>query len=172
VFRPWRGSKEARRINPNQECLPRFHIHLVEGTVMTVIIGIDPHKASHAAYAIDSNEHELAQLSVRAGQRQLVELLGWARPFGVRTWAIESASGLGYLLAQRLVSAGEDVVDRGPSLLAEGDTARARANDSPTSSPASRRRPDAPVRRTRLPAGRRRWPIVTDLGATPDSAAS
>ena len=29
---------------------------------MTVIIGIDPHKASHAACAIDDNEHELAQL--------------------------------------------------------------------------------------------------------------
>jgi transposase len=111
VFRPWRGSKEARRINPNQECLPRFHIHLVEGTVMTVIIGIDPHKASHAAYAIDSNEHELARLSVRAGQRQLAELLGWAESFAERRWAIESAGGLGYLLAQQLVGAGECVVD-------------------------------------------------------------
>ena len=33
---------------------------------MTVIIGIDPHKVSHAACAIDNNEHELAQLQVRA----------------------------------------------------------------------------------------------------------
>ena len=36
-----------------------------------MIIGIDPHKASHAACAIDENERELAQLSVRAGHRQL-----------------------------------------------------------------------------------------------------
>jgi transposase len=78
---------------------------------MTVIIGIDPHKASHAACAIDNNEHELAQLSVRAGQRQLEQLLGWAQPLGERTWAIESAGGLGYLLAQQLVGAGECVVD-------------------------------------------------------------
>ena len=78
---------------------------------MTVIIGIDPHKASHAACAIDDNEHELAQLSVRAGQRQLEQLLGWAQPFPERTWAIESAGGLGYLLAQQLVAAGECVVD-------------------------------------------------------------
>ncbi len=78
---------------------------------MTVIIGIDPHKASHAACAIDDNEHELAQLSVRAGQRQLEQLLCWARPLGERTWAIESAAGLGYLLAQQLVGAGECVVD-------------------------------------------------------------
>jgi hypothetical protein len=111
VFRPWCGSKEARRIIPNQECPPRFHIHLVKGSVMTVIIGIDPHKALHAACAIDDNEHELAQLSVRAGQRQLEQLLCWARPLGERTWAIESAAGLGYLLAQQLVGAGECVVD-------------------------------------------------------------
>ena len=58
---------------------------------MTVIIGIDPHKASHAAFAIDDNEVELAQLSVRAGQCQLERLLCWARPFRTRTWAIESA---------------------------------------------------------------------------------
>ncbi len=78
---------------------------------MMVMIGIDPHKASHAAFAIDDNEVELAQLSVRAGQCQLERLLGWARPFASRTWAIESAGGLGSLLAQQLVGAGECVVD-------------------------------------------------------------
>jgi len=78
---------------------------------MTVIIGIDPHKLSHAACAIDNNEHELAQLHVRAGQRQLELLLGWAQPFSERRWAIESAAGLGYLLAQQLVGAGECVMD-------------------------------------------------------------
>lgn len=78
---------------------------------MTVMIGIDPHKASHAACAIDDNERELARLQVRAGRRQLEKLLCWARPFGARTWAIESAAGLGYLLGQQLVAAGECVVD-------------------------------------------------------------
>lgn len=33
---------------------------------MEVVIGIDPHKASHYAYAVDNNEKEVAQLSVRA----------------------------------------------------------------------------------------------------------
>jgi transposase len=78
---------------------------------MSVIIGIDPHKASHAACAIDEKELELAQWSVRAGNRQLDRLLRWAQPFPERTWAIESAGGLGYLLAQQLVAAGECVVD-------------------------------------------------------------
>ena len=78
---------------------------------MTVIIGIDPHKASHAACAIDDNERELAQVQVRAGRRQLEEFVAWARPFPHRRWAIESAGGLGYLLAQQLIAAGECVID-------------------------------------------------------------
>jgi transposase len=78
---------------------------------MTVIIGIDPHKASHAAFAIDDKEVELAQLEVRAGAQQLEQLLGWADLFDDRRWAIESAGGLGALLAQQLVAAGECVVD-------------------------------------------------------------
>jgi hypothetical protein len=78
---------------------------------MTVIIGIDPHKASHAACAIDEHERDLAQLHVRAGRRQLEQLVDWAQPFPTRRWAIESAGGLGYLLAQQLLAAGECVVD-------------------------------------------------------------
>jgi hypothetical protein len=42
---------------------------------MTVIIGIDPHKAIHAACAIDDKETELAQLRVRASKRQLRQLM-------------------------------------------------------------------------------------------------
>jgi transposase len=38
-------------------------------------------------------------------------LLGWSAGFGERVWAIESANGLGYLLSQQLVSAGERVLD-------------------------------------------------------------
>ena len=34
-----------------------------------------------------------------------------AEPFDSRTWAIESANGLGYLLSQQLVTAGETVLD-------------------------------------------------------------
>jgi transposase len=78
---------------------------------MSVIIGIDPHKALHAACAIDRTETQLAQLQVRSGVRQVPQLLEWAEPFASRTWAIESAGGLGYLLAQQLVVHGEQVID-------------------------------------------------------------
>jgi transposase len=79
--------------------------------VTAVMIGVDPHKGSHTATALDATEHELARRKVRAGRRQVEQLLAWATPFAARTWAIESANGLGHLLAQQLLAAGEVVLD-------------------------------------------------------------
>ena len=78
---------------------------------MKVLIGVDPHKGSHTAVAIDGEESRLGEVRVRATKRQCDVLLEWAGTFPERRWAIESAGGLGYLLAQQLVAAGEDVVD-------------------------------------------------------------
>jgi len=78
---------------------------------MNVMIGIDPHKASHTAVAIGRDEDQIACVEVRATLRQVDQLLTWAEPFEKRTWAIESVGGLGYLLAQQLVARGEDVLD-------------------------------------------------------------
>jgi transposase len=78
---------------------------------MNVVIGIDPHKASHTAVAIDEAEGEISNVKVRATRRQVDQLVTWAEPFEKRTWAIESAGRLGYLLAQQLVARGEEVVD-------------------------------------------------------------
>jgi transposase len=83
-----------------------------------VLIGVDPHKGSHTAVVVDADEQELGRLTVRADGRQLERMLAFAAPFGERTWAIESAGGLGFLLAQQLVAAGEDVVDVPPTLAA------------------------------------------------------
>jgi transposase len=78
---------------------------------MSVMIGVDPHKQLHQAVAIDGGEVELSRVVVRATRRQVDQLLGWAEPFPDRTWAIECAGGLGYLLAQQLLDAGEVVLD-------------------------------------------------------------
>jgi transposase len=85
---------------------------------MKVLIGVDPHKGSHTAVAIDNDETELAQVKVRATKNQCDQLLRWAGQFDDRRWAIEAAAGLGYLLAQQLVAAGENVVDVPPTLSA------------------------------------------------------
>jgi transposase len=78
---------------------------------MSVLIGVDPHKRSHQVVAIDGQERRLADLSVRAAKDQTQRLLAWAHQFPDRRWAIESAAGLGYLLSQQLVAAGEEVLD-------------------------------------------------------------
>ena len=76
-----------------------------------VLIGIDPHKATHTAVVVDDDERELARIKVRADKAQVAALLEFAERYRPRRWAIESAGGLGFLLAQQLVRAGEDVVD-------------------------------------------------------------
>ena len=78
---------------------------------MHVIIGIDPHKATHTAVAIGDREDEISGLKVRATRDQVAKLLTWSAPFPSRLWAVEGAEGLGFLLAQQLVTAGETVVD-------------------------------------------------------------
>ena len=86
---------------------------------MSVTIGIDPHKSTHTAVAVDRDERTLARLTLPANGGQTDRLLAWAEPFGdERVWAIESAAGLGRLLAQQLVAAGEQVVDVPPTLAA------------------------------------------------------
>ncbi len=60
---------------------------------------------------IDEAEDEISSVKVRATRRQVEQLVRWAEPFEKRRWAIESAGGMGYLLAQQLVAQGEEVLD-------------------------------------------------------------
>jgi transposase len=99
---------------------------------MSVMIGIDPHKGSHAAAAVNTGEEALAELEVKATRCQTRELLAWAERFPTRVWAIESANGHGYLLAQQLVTAGEHVLDVPSTLSARVrvlDSTRSQKND-------------------------------------------
>jgi transposase len=99
-----------------QECPSRGFIPTNGRQRDMVLIGIDPHKGSHTAVAIDGYETPLGELRLRSSKQQCDRLLEWASMFPERRWAIESAGGLGYLLAQQLVAAGEDVVDVPPTL--------------------------------------------------------
>ncbi len=82
-----------------------------------ITIGIDPHKSSHTAVALDQTGVLLGELRVLADSSTLAALSAWAARWPQRLWAIEGAGGLGRLLAQQLVAAGETVVDV-PSALA------------------------------------------------------
>jgi transposase len=101
-----------------------------------VMIGIDPHKGSHTAVAIGAGEEPLGELRVDACPSQVEQLLGWAAAWPQRAWAVEGAAGLGCLLAQQLVAAGERVLDVPPKLAARvrllqaGDTNKNDPNDA------------------------------------------
>ena len=85
---------------------------------MVTTIGIDPHKATHTAVAINESETVLGELTVPADRDQTKTLLDWAQNLDGdgRVWAIEAAGGLGYLLSQQLIAHGEHVVDVPPVL--------------------------------------------------------
>jgi transposase len=101
-----------------------------------VMIGADPHKASHTAVVISAAEEPLGELRVRACAAQAGKLVAWAAAWPERTWAVEGAGGLGRLLAQQLVAAGERVLDVQPKLasrvrlLQAGDTNKNDPNDA------------------------------------------
>lgn len=101
-----------------------------------VMIGIDPHKSSHTAVAISRAEEPLGRLRVRACPDQAGQLIAWAHAWPERTWAVEGATGLGHLLAQQLVAAGERVLDIQPKLAARvrvleaGNTSKNDPNDA------------------------------------------
>jgi len=92
-----------------------------------VMIGVDPHKASHTAVVISGTEETLGEFRVRACAGQAERLLAWAAAWPERTWAVEGAGGMGHLLAQQLLASGERVLDVQPKLgarvrlLAAGD---------------------------------------------------
>jgi transposase len=85
----------------------------------------------------------LGTLQVRASAGQAGQLLGWAAAWPERTWAVEGAGGLGHLLAQQLLAAGEHVLDVQPKLgsrvrlLSSGKSAKNDRNDARSLAPPS-----------------------------------
>jgi transposase len=77
-----------------------------------VVLGVDPHKQSHTAAALAAgSQHQLGSLRIPASTTGYVQLVGWARQFPQRRWAIENARGLGCHLTQWLLARGETVQD-------------------------------------------------------------
>jgi transposase len=79
-----------------------------------IIIGVDPHKSTHTANAVD------AAANKTAGSLQIDASLRWAGQFGERRWVVENARGLGRHLAQWLAARGEHVVDVPSTATARG----------------------------------------------------
>ena len=76
-----------------------------------VIIGVDPHKLSATIEVVDRHEKLLGSGRFSTDQAGYTAMRTYAKTWPDRVWAIEGSNGAGRPLAQRLLEAGEHVVD-------------------------------------------------------------
>ena len=76
-----------------------------------VIIGVDPHKMSVTIEVVDTHEQLLGTGRFDTTNTGYAEMRRYVKQWPDRLWAVEGANGVGRPLAQRLVAAGEQVVD-------------------------------------------------------------
>jgi transposase len=76
-----------------------------------VIIGVDPHKLSATIEVVDDQERLLGSGRFSTDKAGYGAMRTYVKTWPRRVWAIEGANGAGRPLAQRLVQAGERVVD-------------------------------------------------------------
>jgi len=98
-----------------------------------VVVGIDPHKHSHTAVAVDDNGRELGQITVGNTSAELIRLMTWAHRFpGPRRWAVEDCRHVAGALLRALIRAGQAVVMVPPKLMAQARaSARTRGKSDP-----------------------------------------
>jgi len=76
-----------------------------------ILIGIDPHKSTHTAVAIDNSGKKIGQRRLPVNAGTFRQLMSWCQQWPQRRFAVEGASGLGRGIAQQLAAASERVVD-------------------------------------------------------------
>lgn len=77
-----------------------------------ITIGIDPHKTTHTATAVDPvTNRPISMIRIDASLSEYRRLLAWAAQWPERRWAVEGAGGLGRHVAQWLLARGQSVVD-------------------------------------------------------------
>jgi transposase len=81
------------------------------GALAVITIGIDPHKASLTAVAVDPSGRLLGKRRLLVHAGTLGQLMAWAAGWPVRRFAVEGAYGLGRPIAQQLAAGGEQVWD-------------------------------------------------------------
>jgi transposase len=97
-----------------------------------VVIGIDAHKRTHTAVAVDHNGARLGTRTVRANAAGHLELVRWAEGFEPRRFAVEDCRHLTRQLERDLLGAGEVIVRVPPKLMAgQRRSARTRGKSDP-----------------------------------------
>jgi hypothetical protein len=80
-----------------------------------VVIGVDSHKLSATIEVVDRREGLLGSGRFSTDQAGYAAMRRYVRAWPKRVWAVEGANGAGRPLAQRLLEAGEQVLDVRPS---------------------------------------------------------
>ena len=127
---------------------------------MPVMIGVDPHKASHTAAALDEHGQLLDQQRIPATLDGYQQLRQWAGRWPQRCWAVEGAHGIGRALAQRLVGDGEQVLEVPAKLAARVrvlSVGHGRKSDPARRGLGRGRRPHASLHCGRSGSRTRRW---------------
>jgi transposase len=83
-----------------------------------VVIGMDPHKRSVTIEVMTADESVLRGGRFATDVEGFAAMLAQARSWPERTWAVEGCNGIGRHVANRLIAAGEHVVDVPPKLSA------------------------------------------------------
>ena len=98
-----------------------------------VTIGIDPHKDTHWAVAVDEVGRQLADRKARAVSDGFGEMLAWARGLDDdRVWIVEDCRHVSGPLERFLIDHGEKVARLAPHLMAEArSTVRERGKSDP-----------------------------------------
>lgn len=76
-----------------------------------VIIGVDPHKLSATIEVVDEHEQLLGTGRFTTDRAGYAAMRNYTKSWPNRVWAVEAANGAGRPLAQRLLEAGEQVID-------------------------------------------------------------
>jgi transposase len=76
-----------------------------------VIIGVDPHKLSATIEVVDGHGHLLGSGRYTTDKTGYAAMRSYVKAWPQRVWAVEGANGAGRPLAQRLLEAGEQVID-------------------------------------------------------------
>src|SRR5437870_13182762 len=94
-----------------------------------IVVGVDVHKQSLTAVAVDEAGRQLAERTVADSD----ELLGWGASLpAARLWALEDCRQLTRALERELLAAGEELVRVPPKLMApERRAGRARGKSDP-----------------------------------------
>jgi transposase len=122
----------------------------MEEDALTVMIGLDAHKRTHTAVAVDEVGRELGCRTVPATTAGHLALLHWAAAWPERSFAVEDCRHLTRRLESDLLAAGERLVRVPPRLMAGARrSSRERGKSDPIDAlsvaRAALREPDLPV---------------------------